>query len=236
MSPETLIMAEGVSTAYRQKGRRGWQRRGRGVVALRDVSLSVASGEVLGVIGPNGAGKSTLLLTLAGVVSPSAGAISVARPIGPFLQVSPGFHRELSGRENAIITSMLLGATRAEAIARFEEIAEFTELSPETLDSQLLTYSAGMILRLGFAVVLLSEPRVLLIDEVMAVADEGFRLKCVARVNELVSHGAAMIVVSHDLSFIEEIAQRVCVLVKGGIRLIGLPREAAELYHEVAGV
>lgn len=228
-----LVRFDDVSTAYRSKGRRGWRRRGERTTALANVSFKLGPGEILGVIGANGSGKSTLLLTAAGVVRPARGRVHVASPVAPFIHLSLGFHRELSGRENLLITSVLLGATRREARARYEEIARFTELGEEVLDSPLFTYSAGMIVRLGFALVSHTDASVLLVDEVLAAADEAFRRKCVGRLRELVDAGRTVVLVAHDLDLIAETCHRAAILESGQMRFIGHADEAVARYRQM---
>lgn len=228
------VRFDGVSTAYRAKGRRGWRRRGERTTALEGIDFGVEAGEILGVIGRNGSGKSTLLLTAAGVLRPRSGRVHVDAPVAPFIHLSLGFHRELSGRENLLITSVLLGSSRAEARARYPEIARFTELDEQVLDAPLLTYSAGMIVRLGFALISHGNPSVLLVDEVLAAADESFRRKAIGRIRELVSNGAGAIVVSHDLDLIAETCDRVMVLEAGRTRFVGSASEAVRTYQHTS--
>jgi lipopolysaccharide transport system ATP-binding protein len=168
------------------------------VRALDGVSLEVAPGEMVGVVGANGAGKSTLLRLVAGVYRPDAGRVTVTGRVGTLLEIGTGFHPELSGRENVEIAGLLAGLDRSEVRARAGAIAAFAEID-SFLDAPVRTYSAGMLLRLGFAVAAELEPRVLLVDEALAVGDPPFQRKCLERVARLRASGTALLLVSHDL-------------------------------------
>src|SRR5215208_6312644 len=150
--------------------------------ALRDIDLSVVAGERLGILGRNGAGKSTLLQVIARVVAPTVGRATVRGRVAPLLQLGAGFDPELTGRENVFLNGVLLGMRRAEIAARFESIIDFAELA-EFVHAPVRAYSSGMAARLGFAVATAADPDVLLLDEILAVGDEGFRGKCLARMH-----------------------------------------------------
>jgi ABC-type polysaccharide/polyol phosphate transport system ATPase subunit len=212
---------------------RGWRRRGEPRWALRDVSLRVAPGECVGVIGGNGSGKTTLLQTVAGVILPLKGEVRVGGRIASLVDLSAGFHRELTGEENLLIGGVLLGVPRAEVKARWDDIVEFTGLSPEVLRSPLRTYSAGMGLRLGFSLVVHSLPDVLLVDEVLAVGDEDFRAKCMERVRDLQDGGCAVLLVSHDLDLVCETCDRAALLVNGEVDLEGEAEKVVARYKEL---
>jgi ABC-type polysaccharide/polyol phosphate transport system ATPase subunit len=192
--------------------------------------VAVEPGEILGIIGANGAGKTTLLMTVAGIV-PAEGVMSVSRPIGPLISYSPGFHRELSGRENLFIASLLLGASRQQAKDRYDAMAEFTELDDPILNAPVFTYSAGMVMRLGFAAIAFNDPAVLLIDEVLSVCDERFRMKCIEVARQRVAAGSSMILVSHDMALVTSAADRVGVLQAGRLAFLGSSTEAVEVHH-----
>jgi len=199
--------------------------------ALRDISFTVEPGEMLGVVGHNGSGKSTLLLCLSGVYEPQRGSITVARPVTSLVELSAGLSRELTGRENILIASSLIGMTRAELADRYEDIVAFAGLDPEVLDAPMRTYSAGMGLRLGFSVSVHVEPKVLLVDEVLAVGDEAFQRSCLEHVAKLRAGGTAVVLVSHDLTMIERHCDHVAVLERGELCHLGDPAGTVERYR-----
>ncbi len=190
------------------------------LVALHDVSFSVEKGETVGILGRNGAGKSTLLRMLAGVTAPSTGLIRVRGRVAPLLSVGVGFHQEMSGRENVYINAMLLGLTRDEVDARFDDIVAFAEL-PDYIDTPVKFYSSGMYMRLGFAVAVHVVPQVLLLDEVLAVGDLAFQLKCFDRMREMQRRGTTIIVVSHNMHVIRLLTPRVLLFRKGALEFDG---------------
>jgi len=203
--------------------------------ALCDVSLSVEPGEMLGLVGGNGSGKTTLLRTMAGTLRPTKGHVNRHGRVSSLDSLGAGIARDLTGRENLLIVGVLLGMSRAEIRARFDEIAAFAELSDDVLRSPLYTYSDGMSLRLAISIVLHSAPAVLLVDEVLAVGDDAFRHKCVDRIHGLQGGGAAVVLVSHDLSVIEDHCDRVAVLEGGRLRHVGGVHEALGRYLDVPG-
>src|SRR3569623_1485085 len=154
--------------------------------ALEAISCEIAEGEVIGLIGPNGAGKSTLLKILSRITRPTSGRVRLRGRVASLLEVGTGFHPELTGRENIFLNGALLGMSRAEIRARFDEIVAFAEVE-RFLDTAVKHYSSGMYMRLAFAVAAHLESEILLVDEVLAVGDAGFQKKCLARMNELSS-------------------------------------------------
>ncbi|HZU97753.1 MAG TPA: ABC transporter ATP-binding protein [Planctomycetota bacterium] len=188
------------------------------VHALDQVSIEVKPGEIVALVGRNGAGKSTLLRLVAGVYKPDTGSVHVEGRIGTLLEIGTGFHPELSGRENVEIAGLLAGLSRREVRERAPAIASFAEIG-EFLDAPVRTYSTGMVLRLGFAVAAEIEPRVLLVDEALAVGDPGFQRKCLERIFELKRKGTALLVVTHDLSVVEAHCDRAYRLEAG--RVVG---------------
>jgi lipopolysaccharide transport system ATP-binding protein len=182
--------------------------------ALRDLSFTVAPGEMIGVIGRNGAGKSTLLRLLGGVGRPDSGRIQVNGRIGALLDLGAGFHPDLTGRENVYISGVISGLTRRQVTERFDSIVAFSELE-DFIDSPLRTYSSGMQMRLAFAVAIHIEADVLLIDEVLAVGDAGFQRKCLERIRQFTEEGRTGILVSHDLTTVAELCDQVLWLQKG---------------------
>jgi len=197
--------------------------------ALRDVSFQVAQGEVVGIIGHNGAGKSTLLRILSRVTNPSRGRIVVRGRVGSLLEVGAGFHPELTGRENIFLYAAMLGMSRAQIHQRFDEIVDFAGVAP-FLETPLKRFSSGMWVRLAFSVAAHVEPDILILDEAMAVGDGDFRRKCYRRTRELVESGRTVLLVSHQMSQIEALCQRVIVLEHGRLIADMSPQEAIELY------
>ncbi len=169
--------------------------------ALRDVSIEVPAGEVVGVIGRNGAGKSTLLKILSRITKPTTGRVEINGRVGSLLEVGTGFHPELTGRENVFLNGSILGMSRAEIARKFDAIVAFSEVE-QFLDTPVKRYSSGMYVRLAFAVAAHLEPEILIVDEVLAVGDAGFQAKCFAKMGELRRSGRTVLVVSHNLGAI----------------------------------
>ena len=190
--------------------------------ALRDVSLDVAPGEVLGVIGHNGAGKSTLLKILSRITEPTEGRAEVRGRVGSLLEVGTGFHPELTGRENIYLNGAILGMKRAEIARRFDEMVAFAGVE-RFIDTPVKRYSSGMYLRLAFAVAAHLEPEILLVDEVLAVGDAAFQKKCLGRMSEVAHEGRTVLFVSHNLPSIEKLCQRVIVVDGGHVVMQGDP-------------
>lgn len=189
--------------------------------AVKDVSFELKRGECLGLIGPNGAGKSTLLKMLNGLIKPDQGRIEMRGRIGALIELGAGFNPILSGRENIYVNGSVLGFTTKEIDQKLDEIIDFAELG-EFIDTPVQSYSSGMKVRLGFAIAAQMEPDVLLIDEVLAVGDVGFRMKCYDTLLRLVSNGTSIIVVSHDVSQLSRVSQRTLVLNRGSNVFDGL--------------
>lgn len=202
--------------------------------AVRDVDLRIEQGETVGVLGRNGAGKSTLLRLLAGVTQPSEGTVTLRGRIAPLISVGVGFHAEMSGRENIYVNGMLLGLTRDEVDERFADIVAFSELA-DFIDTPVKFYSSGMFMRLGFSVAVHTEPDLFLVDEVLAVGDAAFRLKCYDRMQRLHARGTAIVLVSHSIDAIRLMAPR-AVLIEGGRKTFDGPiDDAVGAYHAALG-
>ena len=201
------------------------------IVALSDVSFEVAKGEAFGLIGSNGSGKSTLLKLVAGMLRPDAGTVAVDGRVAALIELGAGFHPEISGRENVYINGAVLGLSRREVDARLDSIVEFSGLE-DFIDEPVKTYSSGMYVRLGFAVAIHTAPDVLLVDEVLAVGDEAFAHRCLRKIEELLASGRTLLLVSHSLSLMEGICDRLLWLDHGKARLVGEPRRVADAYRE----
>ena len=211
-------------------GRRGDVRpRTRDFWALRDVSFDVADGEAIGVIGRNGAGKSTLLKLLARITEPTEGYARMHGRPGALLEVGTGFHPELTGRENVFLNGSILGMTRREIAARFDDIVEFAGVRP-FLDTPLKRYSSGMELRLAFAVAAHVAPRILIVDEVLAVGDAEFQQRCLGRMSEIGRSGRTIVFVSHDLGAVQQLCPRTIWLDEGRVRADGPSGEVVAAY------
>ncbi|HEY7863283.1 MAG TPA: ABC transporter ATP-binding protein [Thermoanaerobaculia bacterium] len=199
--------------------------------AVRGVSFTVSAGESVGLIGRNGAGKSTLLRVISRVIPPTEGRVVVAGRIAPILELGLGFHGELTGRENVLLQGALLGFTRAAMRRRLGEIAAFAELE-DFLDSPVRTYSTGMSARLAFAVATDVDPDILLIDEVLAVGDERFQIKCEERMNQFREAGKTIVLVSHSAAQVRDTCRRAIWLHRGRIVRDGSAADVTAEYHE----
>jgi ABC-type polysaccharide/polyol phosphate transport system ATPase subunit len=200
--------------------------------ALSDVSLDVKRGEFFGIVGRNGSGKSTLLKCLAGIYAIDAGEISVTGRLSPFIELGVGFNPELSARDNVLINAIMLGLSRREARARFDEIIEFAELE-EFVDLKLKNYSSGMSVRLGFSVAVQVEAEVLVVDEVLAVGDAAFQQKCFDQFDRMKGEGRTILYVTHDMSSVERFCDRGLVLEQGTVAAEGAPLEITAVYNEL---
>jgi homopolymeric O-antigen transport system ATP-binding protein len=218
-------LAELVAVPFRRLktvGGRGATRGEDAIWALRDVSLEVEHGEVLGIIGHNGAGKSTLLKILSRITEPTEGRAEVFGRVGSLLEVGTGFHPELTGRENIYLNGAILGMKRSEITRRFDEMVAFAEVE-RFIDTPVKRYSSGMYLRLAFAVAAHLEPEILLVDEVLAVGDAAFQKKCLGRMGDVAREGRTVLFVSHNLPSIEKLCNRVIVIDGGRITIQGDP-------------
>lgn len=197
--------------------------------ALKDISFEVKKGEALGVIGRNGAGKSTALGLLAGVLKPTRGKVTVRGKVLPLLDIGAGFHPDLTGIENIVLSGVLLGHTRSAMLKKTGQIAEFAQLG-EFIEEPVRVYSRGMLARLGFSVIACLEPEILLIDEVLEVGDIDFRKKSFHKILELKKSGVTIIFVSHILEDILKISDRVLWIENHGIKMLGDPETVVAQY------
>jgi len=198
--------------------------------ALKDVSLEVREGEVLGLIGRNGAGKTTLLKILSRITRPTTGWAEIHGRVGSLLEVGTGFHPELTGRENTFLSGAILGMSKREIERKFDEIVAFAELE-KFIDTQVKHYSSGMYVRLAFAVAAHLEPEILLVDEVLAVGDLKFQKKCLGKMGDVARAGRTVVLVSHQLNQIRRLCQRVLWIDGGELRKSGPAHEVVSAYE-----
>ena len=197
--------------------------------ALQGVSFTVPKGCTYGVVGRNGSGKSTLLKCVAGITRPNTGTVEVDGRISALIELGAGFHPEISGRENVFINGIMLGLTKREIARRFDEIVEFAEIR-DFIDAPVKTYSSGMYMRLGFAVAIHVDPDVLLIDEVLAVGDQSFTLKCLDKFAEFRRRNKTIMLVTHSLDLVEKFCDQALWLEKGKNHGEGEPRRVVAQY------
>lgn len=197
-------------------------------MALNGVDLTVRSGETVGLIGFNGSGKSTLLKTISGVLFPDSGRVMVRGKVAGLIEVGAGFHPDLSGRENVYLNGAILGMSKPEIDACFDDIVAFSEIE-KFIDTDVKYYSSGMFLRLAFAVAVHTQPDVFLVDEILSVGDEPFQRKCIARIREMQAAGRTMVIVSHELDMLTKLCSRIVVLRQGNVVFDGDPEEAVSV-------
>ncbi|WP_431800019.1 ABC transporter ATP-binding protein [Microbacterium kunmingense] len=196
--------------------------------ALDGVSFAIEEGESVALLGFNGSGKSTMLKLISGVLTPDHGSVRTRGRVAGLIEVGAGFHPDLSGRENIYLNAAILGMTKKETLARFDDIVAFSEIE-QFIDTEVKHYSSGMFLRLAFSVAIHTEVDILLIDEILSVGDEPFQKKCLARIRELHADGKTMVVVSHDLDMVSELCQRGILLRSGQVEFDGDSKRAVEL-------
>ena len=207
---------------------------GRDFCALQNVSFEAKRGESLGIIGRNGSGKSTLLQILAGTLSPSWGEVSVQGRVAALLELGSGFNPEFTGRENVFLNASLLGLSKKQTDARFDEIAAFAEIG-EFIEQPVKTYSSGMVIRLAFAVQTAIDPEILIIDEALSVGDFFFQQKCARRMRELREKGTTLLFVSHDMGVVRDLCEQVVYLRSGELVYFGSSTHAIQLYFQEGG-
>jgi len=202
--------------------------------ALRDVSFDVREGEVVGLLGANGAGKSTLLKVVSQITAPTRGRVKIRGRVASLLEVGTGFHPELTGRDNVFLNGVILGMTRREIAAKFDEIVDFSGVEA-FIDTPVKRYSVGMRVRLAFAIAAQLEPEILAIDEVLAVGDAAFQQKCLGKIGEVSRSGRTVLFVSHNAASIESLCTRGIVLEKGQLTFDGTQSAAIEAYAASRG-
>jgi ABC-type polysaccharide/polyol phosphate transport system ATPase subunit len=199
-------------------------------VAIKDITFEIKKGETVAIIGKNGAGKSTLLKILARVINPTTGSILITGQVAPMIELGAGFNSELTGKENILFYSALLDRNIDKVKPRINEIINWAGVA-DHLDYQLRTYSTGMVARLAFSVATDEIPDILLIDEVLSVGDGEFAIKSRKRLLEIITSGCTVIMVSHDLATVAELAQKVIWIERGQIKMVGQPAEVIAAYQ-----
>ena len=199
--------------------------------ALRDISFSVEKGERLGILGFNGAGKSTLLKTVAGVLKPTKGTVTVHGVIAPLLELGAGFDQDLTAKENIFLNGAILGYSKKFLEEKYDDIIEFSELK-DFIDQPVRTFSSGMMMRLAFSIATLVEPEVLIVDEILSVGDGHFQKKSEKRMRELMSGGTTVLMVSHALKQIRDLCNRVIWLEHGKVIMDGPTQEVCDAYEQ----
>jgi lipopolysaccharide transport system ATP-binding protein len=203
------------------------------VWALKDINFEIKRGEAVAIIGRNGGGKSTLLEILTGTLTPTTGDVKVNGRVSALLELGSGFNPEYSGRDNVILNGLLLGLSRDEILGRFDEIESFAEIG-KAIDRPVKTYSSGMMMRLAFAVQVLCDPEILIIDEALSVGDFFFQQKCLSYIRGLCAKGVTLLFVSHDMGTVRDLCERGIFLNKGRLGFDGINLEAIRHYLQVA--
>jgi ABC-type polysaccharide/polyol phosphate transport system ATPase subunit len=199
--------------------------------ALKNVTLTIPQGQMLGVIGRNGSGKSTLLKIIAGVYRPTAGRVQVSGTIAPLIELGAGFHHELTGRENILLNGLLLGYSKREMLARQQSIVEFADIG-DFIDAPVKQYSSGMYTRLAFAVATEVDPDILVVDEILAVGDLPFQTKCFEKLKRFRAAGKTILLVTHSMEQVLKFCDRAIFLEKGQVMFDGDPEQAVQVYRD----
>jgi len=228
--PRSKGMLQSIVNIFKSKDKAG---KGS-FTALDNINLTICRGEVIGVIGRNGSGKSTLLRVIAGIYQPDQGEVRTLAKISLLAGVSVGLNGNLTGRENVHLYGSILGNSEQEMDSKMDDILDFSELG-EFIEQPLRTYSSGMKARLGIAIASAIEPEILLIDEVLGVGDPQFREKSKARILNLVENSGTVVLVSHSFGLMKEICNRLILVNKGKIEMIGEPEEVIKQYYNLEG-
>jgi len=221
---KTKLRTSFVNILHREKGERKFW-------ALRNASFTVRKGESIGVIGPNGAGKSTLLLVLAGIITPSEGQVAVDGHISTLLSLAAGFDQELSGYDNIALAGALMGIPHETVVEITPEVVEFADIGA-FIDAPLKTYSSGMRARLGFAIATAVDPDILLLDEVLQTGDEVFREKSRQRIISILNAAKAVVLVTHDMTWVTEFCTRAILIEDGRVTLDGSPEQVVQTHRD----
>jgi lipopolysaccharide transport system ATP-binding protein len=200
--------------------------------ALKDVSFNIEHGGVVGIMGPNGAGKSTILRLLSRIMNPNKGWLKVNGRLAALIEVTAGFHPELTGRENVYLNGTIMGMRKREIDSKFDQIVEFSGVK-EFIDTPVKKYSSGMYSRLGFSVAAHMDPDILLVDEILSVGDAAFQAKCANKIRELLTSGATIVLISHQLNMIQSLCKRVILLQNGKMLIDGHIDDVLPLYQNI---
>lgn len=201
-------------------------------VALKNVSFTVKKGEVVGIIGLNGSGKSTILKVISGILKPSEGTAVTVGSISPLIELGAGFDQDLTARENVFLNGSVLGYSQKTMEANYDDIISFAELQ-EFQDVAIKNYSSGMVARLAFSIATITRPEILIVDEILSVGDFLFQEKCEKRINEMMSGGTTVLIVSHSIDQIERLCDRVVWLEKGNVKAVGETMEVCNQYKSM---
>lgn len=204
-------------------------------IALSEVSFTISKGEVFGIVGLNGSGKSTLLKVISGIFNPSRGKVMVHGVICPLIELGAGFDMDLTARENIYLNGAVLGFSKKFLQSKFNEMVDFAELW-EFVDVPLKNYSSGMVARIAFAIATITRPEILIVDEILSVGDFLFQKKCEDRINELMSNGTTVLIVSHSIEQIERLCDRVLWLEKGKMKMLGPKQEVCDAYKHSSNI
>jgi ABC-type polysaccharide/polyol phosphate transport system ATPase subunit len=226
-----LIQKQGVSSIKQYLLSFGGKKMFEKRKVLRGISLDIYKGECFGLIGKNGSGKSTLLRTLAGIILPDKGTVKITGRIAPLLALGAGLEMEMTGFENIRLCTTLMGMSKKEINNSMQAIIDFTELGND-IHMQVKRYSAGMMARLAFSMVVATDPDILVVDEALAVGDQGFQNKCIARINELIQKGTTILYVSHNYEEIKKLCNRAAWIHNGLVEKIGDVTEVGEAYMQ----
>ncbi|MEA5502225.1 ABC transporter ATP-binding protein [Halotia wernerae UHCC 0503] len=238
MSEEIAISLKSVSKCYRRYARPVDRLKeillpskihAQNFWALQDINLDIPKGETLGIIGQNGSGKSTLLQIIAGTLTPTTGQVFVNGRVSALLELGSGFNPEFTGRQNVFFNGQILGLSRVETEAKFDEIAAFAEIG-DFIEHPVKTYSSGMVVRLAFAVIANTEPSILIVDEALAVGDTKFQARCMKRIRQLKEQGVTILFVSHDSGSVKMLCNSAVLMNYGKIIEIGDPKEVVNHY------
>lgn len=202
----------------------------REFVAVDDVSFQVNKGDVFGLVGTNGSGKSTMLKVVAGVLEPSKGSCTVSGSISPLIELGAGFDFELTARENIYLNGALLGHSKKFLDEQLDEIIEFAELR-DFMEMPIKNYSSGMVARIAFAIATITEPDLLIVDEVLSVGDFLFQQKCEDRINNMIKHGTTVLIVSHSTDQVERLCNRALWIEKSHLKMLGSAKEVCDAYR-----
>ena len=198
-------------------------------IALKNVTFDITRGDVFGIVGLNGSGKSTLLKIISGILKPSSGSVKVRGTIAPLIELGAGFDMELTARENIFLNGSVLGFSKKYLEECFDEIVDFSEMQ-EFIDVPLKNYSSGMVARIGFSIATITQPEILIVDEILSVGDFRFQEKCERRIFDMIDKGITVLIVSHSIEQIERLCNKVLWLRKGEVEMLGNMREVCDAY------